>query len=168
MLVAVISDSHDHVDMIVKAVDLANQRECGILLVLGELVSPFSMTAMKTFKGRVIGVFGNNDGDLLRLQQAASQIGADFSPDPLRIEIQGKRFLLMHEPFLLEEAAISGRYDYVLYGHLHKVDQRLFGRCRVLNPGELGGWLGESTMMLIDLDADRVEIINLEPFRMKK
>lgn len=141
---------------------MANQKDCEALFVLGDLVSPFAMTALNSFRGRVFGVYGNNDGDRLRLQQAANSIGADFSADPRSLSLNGHRFLMMHEPFLIDEAAESGRYDYVMFGHLHEVVQRRVGQCQILNPGELGGWLGKSTMMLIDLEAQRAEVLTLE------
>jgi putative phosphoesterase len=147
--------------MIHQAVSLANERGCQALIVLGDLCSPFALAALGPFKGRIYGVFGNNDGDRLRLDRAANLIGADFSPDPRPLELGGKRFFLMHEPFLLEEAAQSGRYDYILYGHLHQTDDRSFGNCRILSPGELGGWLGRATMMIMQTDDDRIEQITL-------
>ncbi len=162
MQVAVIADSHDNLNMIHRAVQFANQRQCQALLVLGDLVSPFAMTALKAFQGRIYGVYGNNDGDRLRLQQAANLIGADFTADPRCLELDGKRILMMHEPFLLEEAAASGRYDYVLYGHLHKIDQRQLGACRIVNPGELGGWLSQASLVLLDLDRGTTEAIHLD------
>lgn len=161
MQVAVVSDSHDNLNMIRRAVQLANDRACEALIVLGDLCSPFALSAFKPFRGLIYGVYGNNDGDRLRLQQTASTLGADFSADPRSLELDGKRFFLMHEPFLLEEAAQSGRYDYILYGHLHKLDDRTFDTCRILSPGELGGWLGQATMMIVHTQENRIEQITL-------
>ena len=124
MHIAIVADSHDHLDMIRQAVDLARDRACETILVLGDLCSPFAMAAFKPFPGRIYGVYGNNDGDRIRLDRAAALIGADFSPDPRALELGGKRFFMMHEPYLVEEAALSGRYDYVLYGHLHQAEDR--------------------------------------------
>jgi putative phosphoesterase len=68
----------------------------------------------------------------------------------------------MHEPYLLETAQQSARYDLILYGHTHRVDYRRQGKMVIVNPGEVCGWLtGSPTCALVDLDPLRVEVLTV-------
>jgi putative phosphoesterase len=48
---------------------------------------------------------------------------------------------MMHEPRGLDALAASGDYDLIVYGHSHEREERAAGRTRIVNPGEVCGWL---------------------------
>jgi putative phosphoesterase len=48
----------------------------------------------------------------------------------------------MHEPRGVDAVAAAGEHDLVVYGHTHEREERAVGRTRIVNPGEVCGWLG--------------------------
>jgi len=160
MLIGVVSDTHDNLPALRKA--LARFKAAGVKLVLhaGDIVSPFVAMPFQEAGLRVIGVFGNNDGDKLYLRERFSPVG-ELHFGPHELELGGRRVVLMHEPRALEALAASGKYDLIVYGHTHEVDLRP-GPPLVLNPGECGGWLfGRATCALVDLTRLKVELLEV-------
>jgi putative phosphoesterase len=160
MLIGVISDSHDNVRALERALGDLKARGVKLVLHAGDIVSPFLAAPFAAAGLRVVGVFGNNDGDKLYLTERFSQVG-ELHFGPHELELGERRIVMMHEPRCLESLIASGRYDLVIYGHTHEVDLRP-GRPLVLNPGELGGWLtGRSTYAVVDLTKLEAEILSL-------
>jgi len=160
MLIGVVSDTHDNLTALRGALKRFRARGAELVLHAGDFVSPFMALPFKEAGLKVIGVFGNNDGDKLYLRERFSQTG-ELNFGPHELELSGRRILLMHEPRALSALAASGHYDLIVYGHTHEVDLRE-GPPLILNPGECGGWLsGRATCALVDLDTLRAEIIEL-------
>lgn len=160
MLIGIVSDTHDHMDRLRAA--LRRFAAAGVDLVLhaGDFVSPFMVVPFQEAGLRVIGVFGNNDGDKLFLRERFDGVG-DLNFGPYEVELGGRKIVLMHEPRALEALVASGRYDLIVYGHTHQLDLRP-GRPLVVNPGECGGWLsGRATCVVVDLKRLEAEAIEL-------
>lgn len=160
MLIGIISDTHDHLANLRRALELLKARGAELVLHAGDFVSPFVAEPFRETGLRVIGVFGNNDGDRLFLRQRFSEVG-ELHFGPHELELGGRKILLMHEPRALEALVASGRYDLVVYGHTHR-PKISPGQTVVVNPGELGGWLtGRGTLALVDLKRLQAEILEL-------
>lgn len=161
MKIGVMADSHENMPMIAKAVKLFNQEKVRLVLHAGDFISPITAKEFKKLKAKLIGVFGNNDGDKLYLRRKFQEIG-EIHLDTWEMEIKGKRVALMHQPRFLEALIASKRYDVIIYGHTHRVDIRS-GPPLVLNPGECGGWLtGKCTVGIVDLATMKADILSLE------
>ncbi len=150
MKISIISDSHDNIDNLKKAIEISNNEKCEYLIHLGDIVSPFSAKILKEFNGLVKAVFGNNDGEVLGLKQIFNTFGGEIENSPCKFELGGKKFVIMHEPYFLEELAESQEFDYIFYGHLHKTDYKNIKRTYILNPGELGGWIDKPTFYILE------------------
>lgn len=162
MKIAVMADSHDNLDNLSKAIDIANQEKCSHLFHLGDLISPFSARLLKRFHGHVQAVFGNCDGDHLSLQKTFNEFGGLIDKPPLELTLAGKKMVLMHEPYLLQDLLYSSRLNYIFYGHLHKIEHRHTQGTEILNPGEIGGWLhGDPSFYMIDILNNHFEKILL-------
>lgn len=160
MLVGILSDTHDNLTNLRRLLALFRERGVELVLHAGDFVSPFTAEPFKEAGLKVIGVFGNNDGDKLYLQERYRGVG-ELHPGPHEFELGGRRVLLMHEPRALEALVASGHYDLVIYGHTHRPEIRE-GRPLVINPGEAGGWLtGQASAALVDLSTLRVELLKL-------
>ncbi len=157
MRVALLSDSHDNMTQLHKAVEWCNTNRVEHVLHGGDLVAPFVNRALKNLHMPYTIVFGNNDGE--RHGLAVMFKGKIFEP-PHELELDGKRVVMLHEPDPLDSLDKS-KYDLILYGHTHEVDiQR--ETPLIVNPGELGGWLtGKSTLALWDTQSNNIEIIEL-------
>ncbi|HAM38299.1 MAG TPA: YfcE family phosphodiesterase [Elusimicrobia bacterium] len=160
MLIGIMSDSHDNLNSIKKAVNVFNERKVEIVLHAGDLVSPFTANELEKLKAKFIAVFGNNDGDKPFLMERFKNIG-ELHNEPYEFELDGKKIVIMHAPKFLDELLEDKRYDIVIYGHTHRVDIRK-GTSLIINPGECGGWLyGRSTIAILDTKTLNPEIVDL-------
>lgn len=148
MIIGVMSDSHDNLDAVAKALEVFRKGGVEAIIHLGDVISPFTLMKILEYPGKIMVVLGNNDGDAITLKELASKAGATLKREVHQIEVSGKRFFLMHgfgdaeqTKAVAEAMALTGRYDVVLYGHTHKVDMRQIGKTLVLNPGEVCGYL---------------------------
>lgn len=162
MKIGVLSDTHDNVPRIQAAV--SRFRQAGVELVLhgGDFIAPFALNPLEGLSGKVIGVWGNNDGERLGLTKRAAAIGMEIHLPPYPLEAGGRRILLMHEPHLIDPLAQAGAFDLLIYGHTHNLEVRRVGKTLILNPGEVGGWVtGKSTIAIVDLTTMQEEIVSL-------
>jgi len=161
MKIGIISDTHDNLPRIKKAVTFFNQEKVDLVLHAGDFVSPFTALEFKNLNCPLKGVFGNNDGDKLYLQEKFKVIG-ELYPVPYIVKINNKNVIMLHKEKLIDALAESQRYDVIIYGHTHRSDLRKIGKTLIINPGECGGWLtGKSTIVLLDLENLEAKIINL-------
>lgn len=156
-MIGIMSDTHDNLAPTQKAIELFNSRKIEFVIHAGDYTSPFTLKLFNGLRCKYAGVFGNNDGDKLLLQERA---GGNIHNQPYIFELSAKKIVVMHEHHLADALADSGHFDLVVYGHTHKADVRRVRNTLVVNPGEVGAWLyGKSTVALVDLDRMEAEIL---------
>jgi len=161
MKIGILSDTHDRLSEIRKAVNIFKELKVDLILHLGDFVAPFTATPFVESKIEFIGVFGNNDGEKTGLIKAFSPVGKIYNP-PFETSIDNKSFLLLHDPITLDAYKKSQKYDYILYGHLHRKYDETFGETRIINPGEICGIItGTSSIAFLDTKSNNLEIIDL-------
>lgn len=155
----IISDSHDNMEKIKKAVEIAKAHEVDRVIHLGDFVSPFALLPFLIDEWEFNGIFGNNDGEKLFLQKKAN---GRIKNSPNWLNVDGKRIYLMHEPRSLYPAIKSGLYDLVLFGHTHRLVLKRYGKTIVINPGESCGYLtGNATCVIFDPKTLESKVIEL-------
>ncbi|MCD6529700.1 metallophosphoesterase [Candidatus Bathyarchaeota archaeon] len=164
MIVGLISDIHDRLPLLEKAVDRLNKEKVDLVLCAGDYVAPFVTPYFKALKARMIGVFGNNDAEKQTLKKRFSDMGFDVQGSFRRVEVDGLKVALLHgnEVELLKSVLDLSSFDVIVYGHTHKAEvQRRNGKL-VINPGEVCGYLsGRSTIARLDTETLEAEIIEL-------
>ena len=161
MKIGIISDTHDNLPQIRKAVEVFNREKVELVLHAGDFVSPFTFLEFKNLNCPLKGIFGNNDGDKLYLQEKSKGVG-ELYPEPYNVNINSKNVIMLHKEKLIDALAESQKYDVIIYGHTHRTDLRKIKKTLIINPGECGGWLtGESTIALLDLETLEAKIIEL-------
>lgn len=165
MLVGIIADTHDNLKMVDKAVGKLNERNVELVLHGGDYVAPFVIPRFKKLKGRLIGVFGNNDGDHELLKKRFSESDRlEMRENFAEIVVNGLKIALLHgnEEELLNVLVSSECFDIVVHGHTHRAEVCQKGRTLVVNPGEVCGYLsGKSTIALLDTSTLKAEIVPL-------
>ena len=160
MKIGELADTHDNLALLRKALETFKRAGVELVLHAGDFVSPFVAVPFQELGVRLIGVFGNNDGDKLYLRERFSGVG-ELHFGPHELELGGRKILLMHEPRALEALAASGRYQLIIYGHTHQVELNP-GPPLLLNPGEGGGWLtGKPSCAVVDLEQLKAQILAL-------
>jgi hypothetical protein len=119
MKIGIISDSHDHWDNIKKAIKVFQDQKTDFVIHLGDYVSG---QTIKMFNGiKMIGLFGNNDGDRFRIIKFSNEMDVEIKGDFYEFEQDGLKFAAYHgtESGITEALIQCGKYDIVLSGHTH-------------------------------------------------
>lgn len=155
----VISDTHDNIPMLKKLPQIIVDYNIERIFHAGDFIAPFVIPYLTFDKVDFIGVFGNNDGEKLLITEKS---GGRVRVGPVEITTPFGKVFLMHEPFSLEAAVKSHLYDFIFYGHTHKVDIRKEKNVLVINPGEYCGYLtGTSTVAVVSPKTKEVELIEV-------
>jgi putative phosphoesterase len=154
--------------MLTRAVATGNEHGCSVLLFAGDLICPIGIEILSQFSGEVHMVLGNNEGELVKLTRLADAtpritLHGNLNGGTMEHEFGGLRFYMNHYPGNAENAALSGKYDVVIFGHTHKYhEERTANGVLLLNPGEVEGYrTGSSTAMILDTETKLVERIPL-------
>lgn len=171
MIIGIMSDTHDHLPLVDKAVKKLLDEKSEMVLHCGDYVSPFVIPHFKPFKGRFIGVFGNNDGDHEFLKRRFAEFGLEMRGEFAEVKIAGLRIALLHggEPGgppgaseLLKSLTESDCYDVIAHGHDHEAKVVKKGKTLIINPGEVCGYLtSKATIAILDTKTMDVNIISL-------
>ncbi|MEM3536176.1 MAG: metallophosphoesterase [Candidatus Bathyarchaeia archaeon] len=165
MLIGLIADTHDNLPMIEKAVKKLNKECAELVLHAGDYIAPFVIPKFKDLNAKLIGVFGNNDGDRELLKKRFSeQKNLEIRGNFAQIAVEGLKIALLHgsEEELLQALIESGNFDVVVHGHTHKAEVYRKGKTLVVNPGEVCGYLfGKSTVAIFDTVKREAKIVEL-------
>jgi len=160
MKLGVMSDSHDNIPNVKRAVTLFNEIGVDLVVHAGDFIAPFAIDPLADLNCRVVGVFGNNDGERVVLAKKFEAIG-EVHPNLASTSLGDKTIAVMHYPELAIPIAKSGEYDIVVYGHTHKIDIQK-GESLLLNPGETGGWTtGKATVAVVDIETLEAKIYEI-------
>lgn len=155
MKIGILSDIHDNVWNLRGS--LTALREVDALICCGDLCSPFIVGLLAAgLPDRPIHiVFGNNDGDHLRIAQMATKWPqVQLHGEVFVGEIGGKRIAVNHYPSI---AATIDRqsYDLICYGHDHRFKIARHGAALVINPGPIMGYeSGEAHAFAVEADGE--------------
>lgn len=160
MKLGVMSDSHDNIPNVKRAVEIFNDIGVDLVVHAGDFIAPFAIDPLADLNCRVVGVFGNNDGERVVLAKKFEAIG-EVHPNLASTSLGDVSIAVMHYPELAIPIAKSGEYDIVVYGHTHKIEVNK-ENALLLNPGEAGGWTtGKATIAVVDLETRDAKIYEL-------
>ena len=140
MKIGLISDTHDNIQNIQNAISLFNNRHVSFVIHAGDITNP---EAVEAFAGvKLIGVLGNNDVDVGELNNAFDKIGGQLKGEFCEIEWDGLIFAIYHGTISRKKESIiqSGKYDVVVCGHTHIIQNKKVAKTLVINPGTANGW----------------------------
>ncbi|RLE64797.1 MAG: metallophosphoesterase [Thermoprotei archaeon] len=169
MLVGVLSDTHDNLNNVEKAINLLKRKKITTVIHAGDIIAPFTLRKFLNTGLKFYGVFGNNDGEIFLLSKIALSTGLNLKPQPYELELDGRKIIIFHGMGGMEETkrvayalVRYGNYDIVIFGHTHEVMVEKVEDKLLLNPGEVfGGLTGKATLAILDLETLEVEIIEL-------
>lgn len=161
MKIGIISDSHDHWENIEKAIKIFQDQKADFVIHLGDYVSG---QTIKKFQGiKLIGIFGNNDGDRIRLINYSKEIDAEIKGDFYEFEQDGLKFAAYHgtEAGITESLICCEKYDVVLCGHTHILSSKKAGKTLAINPGTANGFGKRATIAIFNTGNKSVEFFDL-------
>ena len=165
MLIGLMADTHDNLPLVDRAVERFNEENVELVLHAGDYVAGFVIPRFVELKAKLIGVFGNNDGDHELLRKRFSEnkrleLRGNFA----EVAADGLKIALLHggDEEQLEALINHGNFDVVVHGHTHIAEVRRKGKTLVVNPGEVCGYLtGKPTLALLDTVKREARIVEL-------
>lgn len=159
MKIAIVSDSHDHGDLLVLAIESARVRGAQAVLHCGDVIGAHTLRRALAAGLPMHVVHGNNLGDIPAMMRLASESAGRllYHGGDAAFELGGRRLFMIHYPHLARGMALTGDYDAVFCGHSHRasvepVDNIRGGRTWLVNPGTVAGFGEPRTLVLADLD----------------
>ncbi len=137
MKIAILSDTHNQLARVSKALELARGRNVERILHCGDIEDG---AVVRLFEGWTVDfVFGNCDWDRAGLREAMADICATLHENFGHVEIDGKNLAFVHgdKPGVFQDLERSGAYDYLFHGHTHVARDVTSGSTRIINPGAL-------------------------------
>ena len=161
MLVALLSDIHDHTTHLLLALHTARQEGCTRLFFMGDMAGTGTFrTLREEWPHGIDLVFGNNEYEKVSFRKLAGQWPlTTLHGETADLELDGRRIFLTHLPWTAAKAAESGLYDAVFFGHTHVPEQRHIGSTLVVNPGEIYGRQGSPSIGVYDTRTNTARII---------
>jgi len=152
MKVAVMSDTHDHLENVERAIEEMNALGAQALLHCGDIVSPFVIDRLAKFEGPVHVVFGNNEGDRYTIGSVAKKFpNVTLHGEVGILDTENGEIAFTHRPEFARGLACTQKYRAVFYGHTHRGKTEKVGNTWLVNPGELMGLLEKPGYLVFDL-----------------
>lgn len=180
MKIAIMSDSHDNIPNMEKALKYINEQGINFIIHCGDLAAPSMLTQVMipNFKGQIHLVYGNvGDNDLLD-EMTKPYKNVKVHGERGEVEVEGKKTSLAsesrrvgfcHFPDEAKQMAQTGQFDIVFYGHTHKPWEENYQPTtinsqpvRIVNPGTLAGMFYKATFAIYDTSSDKLELKILE------
>ena len=144
MKIGIISDSHDDVTNVNRAIDILIEKKIRSVIHAGDIISPPIIKEFKRLTDDGVsffGIYGNNDGEKKGLEVAFNFVKGNLLGDDGKFEIDGLNFCVYHGQDLRKKEKFirSQKFDVFIYGHSHtKHSEISHGNKRdtiILNPG---------------------------------
>ncbi len=163
MKIGIMSDSHDSIPNLKKAIDLCLKQEVEVIFHCGDLISPFMIPILGEFKGEIHLILGNNPGDIFLLMQKLSEYpNIKFYGENAFLELIGYKIGMVHYPKIAYLLAKSGEYNFIFCGHTHRYEVKKINNTLVINPGEILGKEGLPSFVILDLQTKEYQKITIK------
>ncbi len=177
MKIAIISDSHDNIVNIQKALDYFKKQKIEAIIHCGDICAPSLIPEIfAKFNGKIFLVCGNV-GDPITLKEfCEKEKNIKYFDEFGEIEIDNKNIAFCHKPVLANNLAETGKYDIVFYGHTHKpwveklsaISNQLSAKMEskskklkaieLVNPGTLAGLFYKATFAIFNTKTNNLEL----------
>jgi putative phosphoesterase len=168
MKVCIVSDSHDRAEPLAQAVQDAKARGAQAVIHCGDLIGTQTLRPTLAVGLPVHIIHGNNIGDPQSLHRWAAQSHGQLQYHGVdgRIELGGRRIILVHYDDYGYAMACTGLWDLVCCGHSHRAEARQVPNVTgtstwLVNPGTVAGLAAPATWVLGDLTTMHFEVQEL-------
>ncbi|MCD6490052.1 MAG: metallophosphoesterase [Thermodesulfobacterium sp.] len=152
MKIAIMSDSHDSIPNLKKAIEICLKENVEKIFHCGDLISPFMVPVLGKFNKEIHLILGNNPGDIYLLtQKILDYPNVKLHGESAFLEVDGYRIAMVHYPKVAYAFAKTREYDFIFCGHTHKYEVKVIGKTLIINPGEILGKEGSPSFVILDL-----------------
>jgi len=163
MVIAIMSDSHDNIWNVRKALEMIQSHKAKLIIHCGDLVAPFTLKELAQFDGPVHWVLGNNDGDPYMLTRISLTELKNMEPHGFigKLNLEGASIAFTHYEEMGYALAHTGEYDLVCCGHTHVYRMERIKNTTLLNPGDVMGKDGPGSFCLFDTASREINLLKL-------
>ena len=170
MKIAILSDIHDHVWNLKKALNVPELQATEAMLCCGDLCAPFIIKLLgQGYTNPIHLVFGNNDGDVNAINATAEHFpNIQIHGETFQGELGGRRIAMNHYPDIAKVLAEQGNHEVVCYGHNHTLVSNVWTDSTLLiNPGPIMGYHGgqlkdiPATFLILETDTLQTNVYTL-------
>ena len=161
MKIAIISDTHDNLANLKKAISFIKKGEIKVLIHCGDIFKPETLKeGLKEFQGKIYIIFSEADASFSKIPEDSFE---DLPKSKVfeksgQIKIGGKKIAFCHFPEIARNLAESQKYDLVFYGHTHKPWEEKIGKTQLVNPGNIAGLFFRPSFAIYDTKTGRLEL----------
>ena len=170
MKITVISDIHDNIWNLQKALSMPELQATEAILFCGDLCSPFVIHLLgSAYSNPIHMVLGNNDGDVAAIIGNSKKYpNIHIHGEYFRGDLGGRSLAMNHYPEIARAIAENGGFDIVCYGHNHTVvNDEMVGDTLLINPGAVMGYHGgelkdiPATYLVLDTDLLKAKVCQI-------
>ena len=159
MRIGIVSDTHNNLKSVKRIVEIFNDARVERVIHTGDITQPKTLDAFSDLTMPLYGIFGNNDLELVSLNESISKWGYHFVHPPMTDTWFDKRLIVVHDPRDLEEHDLD-QFDLALHGHTHRYRLEKKNATTIFNPGECAGHMvGYNAVGVLDLNSMAIELI---------
>lgn len=161
MKIAILSDSHDNLVNLEKAIDYLNEQSIKRMIFCGDFCSPIPVkTQFSRFDGQIDAVFGNTEDRHLITKISLTEVkNLNIHGELAKLDIDDVKIAVTHYPEYAEAFAKTERFDLVCHGHTHTAREEMIGGTKLINPGEIMGFKEDARFVLFDTESGESETI---------
>lgn len=159
MLIAVISDTHDNIFRLKRAIEKINNKNINIVFHCGD-IGVETIKILQKEKFTVYAVCGNSD-DYNILKNIINNSNIKLFEDAGESIIDGINIAITHYPDLARLLASSKKYNVIFYGHTHKKKIEEVYNTQLINPGDIEGRNKNPSFLIYNTTNKNFEFINI-------
>jgi len=161
MKIAILSDSHDNLANLEKAIDYLNKQDIKRMIFCGDFCSPIPVkTQFARFKGNIDAVFGNTEDRMTITKLSLTDIkNLNIHGELVELEIDNLKITATHYPEYAEALAKTDKFDLVCHGHTHTAREEMFKNTKLINPEEIMGFKEDARFAIFNTESKGVEFV---------
>lgn len=165
MRIAIISDTHDNLANLKRAIFWIKKEKIEVLIHCGDIFKPETLKeGLKEYLGKIYIIFSEADASFSKIPEDSFEDlpKSKVFEESGQIKIDGKKIAFCHFPEIARNLAESQKYDLVFYGHTHKPWEEKIGKTKLVNPGNAAGIFFKPTFAVYDAKTCKLELKILE------
>lgn len=163
MNIGIISDTHDHQENVLAALEIFNQHRVDYVLHAGDFTTHFTAELFARLRtAGFIAVFGNMDVNREKTMDVISAFNGEIHEKFYDGQINDKRIYMTHFDNQWEKVISRNNYDLAIYGHTHRSDIHRQNQTLIVNPGEATDRItGCPQVVILNLANMQYQVISL-------
>ncbi len=158
MKIAIISDIHDNLPNLLKALDWFKKEKIDKIICCGDVTNNETLEDLSTnFLEEIILVKGNADNwyeEELEKFKNITYLGRSGGV----VVLDGVKIGICHEPYLSEKIIKNEKPHILFCGHTHKPWEEDKNGVLMINPGTLGGMFQDGTFAMYDTSKGELKL----------